>query len=69
MQFTPLKNFHDDDLRSDYCVGLSYTVRPGNERLATKVEKWLAEGKVRVGNADNIPQPGAASVKGIGKVT
>lgn len=67
MQFTPLKNFHDDDLRSSYEVGLSYTVRPGNKTLAEKVEGWLSDGLVRLGAPDS-PQPTAARLKGAGKI-
>ena len=67
MQFTPNQDFHDDDLRSDYCVGYSYTVRPGNDVLAAKVEGWLAAGMVREGGPDT-PKPAEASVKGAGKV-
>lgn len=67
MQFTPNKDFHDDELRSDYCVGLSYTVRPGNDVLAGKVADWLAEGLVRAG-APDTPKPNEASVKGAGKI-
>jgi len=70
MQFTPLKDFHDADLRSHYCVGLSYTVRPGNDKLAKKVEAWLADGKVRLGAPDAAagPQAGSARVSGTGTV-
>lgn len=67
INFTPLVDFHDDDLRSDYCVGLSYRIRPGNERLAAKVEQWLAEKKVRLGVADNQPAA-TAKVRGAGTV-
>jgi hypothetical protein len=67
MQFTPLKDFHDADLRSDYCVGCNYTVRPGNAALAEKVEAWVTDGKVRIGNADNS-KAGEARITGAGKV-
>lgn len=29
--FTPLQNFRCDELRSEYCVGLSYTLKPAND--------------------------------------
>lgn len=67
MQFTPLKNFQDKELRSAYCVGLSYTVRPGNDLLAKKLTEWLDQGLVRLGAPDS-PQPSAARVSGDGDV-
>lgn len=66
--FHPLVDFSDQDLRSAYLVGYSYTVRPGNDFLAAKVAKWLEEGKVRVGppkNAETAP----AKVSGTGTVS
>lgn len=67
MNFTPTQDFNDEDLRSSYIKGLNYTVRPGNDLLAAKVEQWIKDGKVRKGTADNS-QPGAASMKGTGTV-
>lgn len=52
VNFTPLQDFHDEDLRSSYCVGLNYTIRPGNDLLAAKVATWLEEGKVVLGTAE-----------------
>jgi hypothetical protein len=40
--------FFDQELRSDYMVGLVYTLRPGNELLADKVSRWIALGVVEV---------------------
>lgn len=66
MQFTPLKDFTDGDLRSTYLVGLTYTIRarkpdpkiegdkgtPMNQTpLFAKVQQWLKEGKVALGPA------------------
>lgn len=67
IQFTPIKNFSDADLCSDYCVGLNYTVRPGNEKLAKKFEKWLAAGLVRAGKADGS-ELAIARISGSGNV-
>lgn len=67
MQFTPLEDFFSEELKSQYCVGLSYTVRPGNAKLAALVPKWISEGKVRQGGPDG-PAP-IARVSGVGKVT
>lgn len=81
IQFTPLKDFHDEDLASSYCVGLSYTARarapnPANPDdkgtpleqtlLYRKVEGWLKDGKVRLGAPDN-PQSDAI-ITGFGEV-
>lgn len=70
MQFTPLEDFHDPDLRSDYCAGLTYTVRPGNTALAAKVEKWLTEGRVQVvgGEQKADAVAGDSAVHGIGTI-
>ena len=69
MNFTPLKNFFDEDLRSSYCVGLNYTVRPGDDLLAIKVEEWLKADMVREGTASATePAAGEAKVTGVGKV-
>lgn len=67
MKFTPLKNFKDEDLRSEYVRGLTYTVRPGNEVLAAKVQAWLLEGKVAIGEAPSQPA-NPARIKGKAKV-
>lgn len=67
MQFTPLKDFRDEELRSVYCVGLSYTVRPGDELLAQKLPGWIEQGLVRLGAPDS-PQPTAARISGGGDV-
>ena len=82
MQFTPLKNFFSDELRSGYEVGLSYTVRaippnpaiPGDKgtaledtKLAKLLPTWIKEGKVRLGAPDAPIE--SAKVSGAGKVT
>lgn len=54
LKFTPLVSFYDDDLKSHYCDGLTYTVRPGNEVLAGKVRDWLDSGKVRIVDAAEL---------------
>lgn len=65
--FTPLKDFADKDLNSAYCIGLNYTLRPENEKLAAKVEEWLEAGLVRLGAADGSPAS-ESRVKGTGTV-
>lgn len=68
MKFTPLKNFSDPDLRSEYLVGLNYTVHVGNDLLAAKVEQWIKVGRVREGTADGTTIA-SARVNGVGIVT
>lgn len=45
--FIALEDFKDDELRSEYCRGLSYSVRDGNEVLAKKAEAWAQRGLIR----------------------
>lgn len=66
MQLTPLKDFFSEEFQSQYCVGLSYTVRPQDTKLAALVPKWIADGKVRVGAPDNAAV--AAQFSGTGEV-
>lgn len=53
MRFTALKQFEWRDekgkLIAQYVPGLSYTVRPGNDKLAAKIPEWIEEGKVVLG--------------------
>lgn len=82
MNFTPLKDFTDEELRSAYCVGLNYTVKPRAPNpsdpddhgtpaektlLYAKVQQWLKDGKVRLGTADMSPAA-EAKVRGAGAV-
>ena len=54
MQFTPIKDFYSDEFQSQYCAGLSYTVRPEDKKLADLVPVWIAEGKVRLGVPETV---------------
>lgn len=47
--FTPLRDFHSPEFRSDYLVGLSYQARPADIKLQQLLPKWIEEGKVRLG--------------------
>ena len=67
MQFTPIKNFTDADLRSEYLVGYTYTVRPDNARLLAKVDEWRAAGLVAIGTAAEQPSS-PAKLRGAGTV-
>ncbi len=48
MQFTALEDFWSDEVKSQYCVGLSYDATD-NEKLLKLVERWLKEKKVELG--------------------
>lgn len=67
LRFTPLEDFIDAELKSAYCVGLNYTVRPGDNLLAVKVEQWLSEGKVLLATESENPA-GKAAIGGAGAV-
>jgi hypothetical protein len=66
MQFTPISDFYSDEFNSHYLVGLSYTVRPGDDKLAALVPQWIKAGKVRLG-APSAPLA-AAKVVGTGHI-
>lgn len=71
MQFTPLHDFFSKELRSQYCVGLSYKARPEDELLLALLPDWIKEGKVKLG-APSAATAGlsasAAKVSGVGEV-
>lgn len=46
LQFVALVDFHSEETRSQYVKGLSYKVRPGNEKLRALAEQWQRDGKV-----------------------
>lgn len=45
-RFRVLANFSSEETKSDYCKGMEYTVRDGNDRLHNLVQGWIGEGKV-----------------------
>ena len=48
-RFTVLDDFFSDDLQSQYVAGLSYEVGENDDKLASLVDGWIAEGKAREG--------------------
>lgn len=68
MRFAPQEDFEDEATGTMLCVGLTYTVKPGNDALAAKVRKWVNEGKVVV-VPENDARNAKASVRGAGVVT
>lgn len=63
MQFTPLEDFFSPELKSQYCVGLSYRARPQDTKLLALLPTWIKQGKVRQGMPDG-PVTGFASGAG-----
>ena len=51
MQFTPKHDFWSEEMKSQYVAGLTYTIRPGNAKLAEAVGQWIDQGKVIPGAA------------------
>lgn len=64
MQFTPLRDFFSEELKSEYCVGLSYRARPEDKKLLSLLPTWIAERKVRQGLPDG---PVGGSISGTGE--
>ena len=62
--FTPLVDFVSPETRSSYVKDMTYTIRPGNDRLAALAQRWHAEGKIEF-KATRPP----SSVKGVGGVS
>ncbi len=48
-QFVALKTFFSSEFKSEYVEGLTYTIRPGNDKLAELATKWAEEGKIAFG--------------------
>ncbi len=46
--FTPAQDFQEKELSSVYVKGRSYTVREGDEKLASYVVQWVIKGLVIV---------------------
>lgn len=46
--FQPTVTFFSNRFQSEYVKDLTYTVRPGNDRLNENVKQWIAQNKVRV---------------------
>lgn len=67
VQFTPLVEFFSEEFQSTYLVGLSYTMRPQDKKLAGLMPEWIEQGKVRLGTPD--APLASAKVAGAGKIT
>jgi hypothetical protein len=47
VRFKAVEDFSSDELQSQYCAGLLYTIRPEDARLREVVmQQWLPQGKV-----------------------
>lgn len=64
VRFRAREDFFSEEMRSAYTRGMLYAVRPGNIKLATELDKWLAAGKCELVRED---EP-AAAVQGRGSV-
>jgi hypothetical protein len=64
MKLQALKDFYSDVLKSHYCAGLYYTVRPGNDVLRREAMQWEKDGLIQIVDA----RPVGAVIKGVGKV-
>ena len=67
IEFTPTEHFWSESMRSQYCTGLKYTIKPGLDKLAGEVEKWLADGKVVLIDP-SAPKGAEARIFGAGMV-
>jgi len=67
VQFTPTKDFYSKETRSQYCAGLTYSVKPGNVLLEELVPQWFEAGLVNIGAP--VAVPAKAKVSGAGKIT
>jgi hypothetical protein len=57
MQFTPVEDFFCKELKSQYCKGLSYTVRPADDpRIAGTDKRSVLTRKNRALLAQLVPQ-------------
>lgn len=72
-RFVALKDF--EALRSLYVKDMAYTVRPGNDALHQRVQRWAAEGLVKVvggaplnNAAPGLTESGSVLVSGTGEV-
>lgn len=66
--FEAVTDFEHEESGSQYVTGLTYTIRPGNHRLAGLAATWLSEGKIKLleGKAS---QAGHGQATGVGTVT
>lgn len=46
-EFTPTKYFFSQDFKTEYLIGMHYTVRPQNHKLHAAVQEWLHNGRVQ----------------------
>ena len=70
--FRVLVDFWCDELDCPYTEGLTYTVRVGNDALAERVERWVADDRAEWTHDENgaaLPTAGGAAVAGTGFVS
>ncbi len=69
--FRALVDFWCHELNCQYAEGMTYTVRVGNDALAERAERWVADGRAEWTDDENgVPiKPEGAAVSGTGIVT
>ena len=68
--FRPTEDFFSEAFGSQYCKGLTYTLKPGNDRLARYLAEWVAKGMVTIDDP-TVEKAGTqpAALGGVGEVT
>ena len=67
-RFRVLRDFAPDDLGgTQYVAGLTYTIREGNDKLATLADEWATEGLIEF--LSDTAGTAPASAAGTGTVT
>lgn len=66
--FTPIADFWSEEFQSYYQAGLRYTIVPENGKLTAAAQMWLAEGRIRIMRADELPA-GTVRMTGAGIVS
>lgn len=66
MKFRAIQDFFSEETRSQYCEGLTYTVRTEDEVLAGLLQQWVKDGMIEV--IDPNQEPPMAEVQARGDV-
>ena len=53
IKFRALEDFFSTEMKSQYCAGMLYTIRPQDVVLGNESAKWLSEGKIEIVNAES----------------
>jgi hypothetical protein len=61
IRFRALEEFFSPEMRSQYCAGMIYSIRPQDALLMNEASNWLNEGKIEIIEAES-------KISGTGKV-